>query len=122
MTPITEKMVFHTPSLVRYEAAGLPLFLDPESPNWVSLEPRAADLLTRADGATPFGRIVVDYAAAHGPEAGKAWLHVHDFFREARRAGIVSEAPSGARRMRAGSLTGSRGAFRSSGSTPTTPA
>src|SRR2546425_1147390 len=93
MTPITEKTVFHTPSLVRYEAAGLPLFLDPESPNWAAVEPRGSELLARADGATPTGRIVADYAAAHGLEAGKAWLHVHDFFREARRAGIVSEAP-----------------------------
>ncbi len=93
MTPITEKTIFHTPSLVRYEAAGLPLFLDPESPNWAAVEPRGSELLARADGATPVGRIVADYAAAHGLEAGKAWLHVHDFFREARRAGIVSEAP-----------------------------
>ena len=93
MTPITEKTIFHTPSLVRYEAAGLPLFLDPESPTWATLEARAADLLARVDGATPFGRIVADYAAGHGLEAGKAWLHVHDFFGEARRAGILSESP-----------------------------
>ncbi|MBI1950437.1 MAG: methyltransferase domain-containing protein [Acidobacteria bacterium] len=93
MTPITEKTTFHTPPLVRYEAAGLPLFLDPESPNWAAVEPRAADLLGRADGITPVGRIVADYATARGFQAGKAWLHVHDFFREARRAGLVSEEP-----------------------------
>jgi MoaA/NifB/PqqE/SkfB family radical SAM enzyme/SAM-dependent methyltransferase len=93
MTPMTEKTIFHAPPLVRYEAAGLPLLLDPESPNWAAVEPRGADLLARVDGRMPLGRIVADYAAAHGLEAGKAWLHVHDFFREARRAGMVSESP-----------------------------
>ncbi len=93
MTPITEKTVFHAPALVRYEAAGLPLFLDPESPNWAAVEPRGAEVLGRVDGATPVGAIVAGYAAGHGLEAGKAWLHVHDFFREVRRAGLVSETP-----------------------------
>ncbi len=92
MTPITEKTVFYAPPLVRFGAAGLPLLLDPESPNWAAVEPRGADLLARL-GSAPVGRIVGDYATTHGLEAGKAWLHVHDFFREARRAGLVSETP-----------------------------
>jgi MoaA/NifB/PqqE/SkfB family radical SAM enzyme/SAM-dependent methyltransferase len=93
MIPMTEKTIFHAPPLVRYEMAGLPLFLDAGAPNWAAVEPRGADLLARVDGRTTLGRIVADHAAAHGLEAGKAWLHVHDFFREARRAGIVSESP-----------------------------
>ncbi len=93
MIPITEKTLFHAPSFTRFEAAGLPLWLDAEGPNWVALEPRGADLLARADGRTPVGRIVADYASAHRLEAGKAWLHVHDFFREALRAGVVAEKP-----------------------------
>src|SRR5712692_7505820 len=93
MIPITQDTIFHTPTLVRHEAAGLPLLLDPESPNWAAVEPRAVDLLARVDGTTPVGRIVADYATVRGLEAGKAWLHVHDFFGEARRAGIVSEEP-----------------------------
>jgi sulfatase maturation enzyme AslB (radical SAM superfamily) len=92
---MTEKTVFHTPRLTRFEAAGLPLLLDAEGPNWIAVEPRGAELLTRADGRTTVGRIVADYAAMHHLEAGKAWLHVHDFFREARRAGVVSETPFG---------------------------
>ncbi len=93
MTPITEKTIFHAPRFTRYEAAGLPLLLDAEAPNWVAVEPLGEDLLDRLDGRRPVGRIVADYAASHHLEAGKAWLHVHDFFREAHRAGVVSEKP-----------------------------
>ncbi len=40
MTPMTGKTIFHAPPLVRREAAGLPLLLDPESPKWATVEPR----------------------------------------------------------------------------------
>jgi MoaA/NifB/PqqE/SkfB family radical SAM enzyme/SAM-dependent methyltransferase len=93
MKPITEKSVFCAPAFVRYQSAGAPLFLDPESPNWAAVEPRGAWILERIDGATPAGRLVAEYAAAHGLEAGKAWLHVHDFLREARRARLIAEEP-----------------------------
>jgi MoaA/NifB/PqqE/SkfB family radical SAM enzyme/SAM-dependent methyltransferase len=93
MRPITENTVFHAPAFNRFEAAGLPLLLDPGAPNWAAVEPRGEALLGRADGSTPVGRIVADYAAERGLEAGKAWLHVHDFFREARRAGLLDERP-----------------------------
>ncbi len=93
MEPINEKTIFHTPALIEFEAAGLPLLLDAEAPNWAAVEQRGAGILYRCDGRTPVGRIVADYASAHGMEAGKAWLHVHDFLREARRAGFVDTSP-----------------------------
>lgn len=93
MTPITDGTIFNAPPFVRFEAAGTPLLLDPEAPNWAAVEPRGVWILERLDGAAPVGRLVADYAAAHGLETGKAWLHVHDFLREARRADLVSEEP-----------------------------
>ena len=92
MRPITERTVFHAPSFVRFRAGGHPLLLDPEAPNWAAIEPRGCEILDRTDGLAPVGRIVADHAAAHGLEAGKAWLHVHDFYREARRSQLVSES------------------------------
>lgn len=93
MRPITEDSVLHVPDLARYEVAGATVVLDPEGPNWAALEHRAVPLLDRLDGATTVGRIVADYAAEHGLEAGKAWLHVHDFVRELRRAGLAAHEP-----------------------------
>ena len=93
MLPITEKTVFHAPAFTRFQVGGLPLLLDAAAPNWAAVEPRALDLLARTDGRATVGSIVADYAAAHGFEAGRAWVHVHDFFREARRANLVAEAP-----------------------------
>lgn len=93
MQPITEKTVFHTPGFVKYEAAGLPLLLHAEAPNWAVVEDRGVDILSRCDGGTPVGRIVAEYASTRDVEAGKAWLHVHDFLREARRAGLVDTSP-----------------------------
>jgi MoaA/NifB/PqqE/SkfB family radical SAM enzyme/SAM-dependent methyltransferase len=93
MYPITEKTVFHAPALVSFRAGGLPVLLDAEAPNWAAVEPRGIEILTRCDGNTPVGRIVADYAATHMLEAGKAWLHVHDFLREARRAGLIGTSP-----------------------------
>jgi len=93
MTPITEKTIFHAPCFARFEAAGLPLLVVPEDPTWAAVEPRGLEILDQADGRTTVGRMVADYAARHGLEAGKAWLHVHDFLREARRARLVRETP-----------------------------
>jgi len=93
MKPINEKTTFFAPSFDRFESAGFPLLLHAAGPNWAAVEPRGAELLSRVDGRTSAGSIVAAYAAAHNLEAGKAWLHVHDFFREARRTGIVSETP-----------------------------
>jgi MoaA/NifB/PqqE/SkfB family radical SAM enzyme/SAM-dependent methyltransferase len=93
MQAITEKTVFHVPELVRLEVAGATLLLDPDAPNWAAVEERADRLLRRLDGVTPVGNVVAGYAADHGLEAGKAWLHVHDCLRELRRAGLVRHEP-----------------------------
>lgn len=93
MRAIVENTVFQTPPLVRLEADGFPLLLDAEAPNWAAVETRGLEILARCDGRMSVGRIVADYAAAHGLEAGKAWLHIHDFLRSARRAGLVGEDP-----------------------------
>lgn len=93
MRPITENTILYVPELTRFEAAGAPVLLDPQAPNWCAVEPRTEKLLRRLDGVTPVGRIVADYAAEHGFEAGKAWLHVHDALRELCRAGVASHEP-----------------------------
>ncbi|HEV2064586.1 MAG TPA: methyltransferase domain-containing protein, partial [Thermoanaerobaculia bacterium] len=69
------------------------IFLDEEAPHWVAVDSRGAEILRRIDGRQSFGELVSWYAATKGLEAGKAWLHVHDFVQACLRAGFLAQAP-----------------------------
>jgi MoaA/NifB/PqqE/SkfB family radical SAM enzyme/SAM-dependent methyltransferase len=99
MTPLEERTPLHVPQLHVFETGGITYAVDAEAPNWVALEPRGAALLAQVAGAAPsgqpwrFGTLVAAYAAEHALEAGKAWVHVHDFLRALDRAQMLSSEP-----------------------------
>ncbi len=93
MPHLSEKSIVHAPSLYTFQEAGMDFFLDQEAPHWVAVDSRGAGILQSLDGRTPFGALVARYASEQGMEAGKAWLHMHDFLQACLRSGFVSLEP-----------------------------
>jgi len=99
MTVLTERTPLHIPQLHSFEQAGITYAVDADPPNWVAVEPRGAELLAivrneeESHAPIAFGSLVARYAATHNLEAGKAWLHVHDFLASLDRAGMIADAP-----------------------------
>src|SRR5882757_2540071 len=87
MTVLAERTALHIPTLHFFEHDGITYAVDGDAPNWIAVEQRGAELL-RAMGEAPpaFGALVARYAAQYQVEAGKAWLHVHDFLTALDRA------------------------------------
>ncbi|HEV8632091.1 MAG TPA: methyltransferase domain-containing protein, partial [Thermoanaerobaculia bacterium] len=100
MVELAERTPLHLPELFVFEEDGLSYAVDAAAPNWVAVERSGADLLAaicEAEAAgTPlrFGALVARYAAERQLEAGKAWLHVHDFACALRRAGMLADEPA----------------------------
>lgn len=95
MNPLAERTPLHLPDLHLFEENGITYAVDPNAPNWVALEERGAslvDAIRHAPGIA-FGTLVARYASERQLEAGKAWLHVHDFLTAMARASMLSEAP-----------------------------
>ena len=82
MPHLSETTVVHAPRSHAYREGEIEFFLDPEGPHWVAVDSRGAEILREVDGRRTFGELVSRYAARLGMEAGKAWLHVHDFERD----------------------------------------
>lgn len=96
MITLTERTALHLPELHHFEAGGITCAIAPEAPNWVAVDPRGAELMQWIGSApTPltFGALVARYASHHALEAGKAWLHVHDFLSALGRAEMLFDAP-----------------------------
>lgn len=99
MIEIAERTPLHLPELHTFEENGLTYVIDGASPNWLVVERPGAELLETmraARGASSpltFGGLVARYAAERQLEAGKAWLHVHDFATALARAGMLSAEP-----------------------------
>jgi MoaA/NifB/PqqE/SkfB family radical SAM enzyme/SAM-dependent methyltransferase len=56
------------------------------------VDERGAEILRQIDGRT-FGELVASYGNPRSLEAGKAWLHVHDFLQAGLRAGFLGTEP-----------------------------
>src|SRR2546430_2427354 len=94
MISLTERTPLHIPNLHLFEIDGITYAVDAEAPNWIAVEPRGAELLHEvAAGSLTFGALVARYASRHQLEAGKAWLHVHDFLGALDRASMLFDAP-----------------------------
>lgn len=99
MTILIDRTPVHLPSLHTFTDDGITYAIDAEAPNWIAVEGRGAELLQTltesAQSGTPltFAALVARYAAERRLEAGKAWIHVHDFLTALDRAGILSDAP-----------------------------
>jgi MoaA/NifB/PqqE/SkfB family radical SAM enzyme len=90
MPHLSETTVVHAPRSYAYREGEVEFFLDPEGPHWVAVDSRGAEILREIDGSRTFGELVSRFAARRGLEAGKAWLHVHDFVQANLRAGFLA--------------------------------
>jgi MoaA/NifB/PqqE/SkfB family radical SAM enzyme/SAM-dependent methyltransferase len=90
MPHISEMSIVHVPPLHVFRENGVDYFLDEQAPHWVAVDERGAEILRQLDGRRTFGDLVAWYAASRGLEAGKAWLHVHDFLQGCLRSGFLS--------------------------------
>lgn len=95
MPHLSEKSVVYAPPFYAFREGETDFFLDEAAPHWVAVDDRGAEILRQIDGHRPFGDLVTWYASRKGLEAGKAWLHVHDFLQACLRAGFLSLAPVG---------------------------
>jgi MoaA/NifB/PqqE/SkfB family radical SAM enzyme/SAM-dependent methyltransferase len=91
---LTERTPLFIPDVHSFEHNGITYAVDAEAPNWIAVEERGASILQAlAEARLTFGGLVARYAAEHRLEAGKAWLHVHDFLTALDRAQMLSETP-----------------------------
>ncbi len=96
MTVLTEGTLLHVPELHLFEDDGLTYAVNGAAPNWIVVDATGRYLLAtlvRDNGAITFGALVARYAGERHFEAGKAWVHVHDFLRALDRAGMLSDKP-----------------------------
>ncbi|HSP14736.1 MAG TPA: methyltransferase domain-containing protein [Thermoanaerobaculia bacterium] len=99
MISLAERTPLHVPDVHFVETGGITYAIDAEAPNWIAIEARGAglfhDILAAERGGSPltFGATVARYASRHQAEAGKAWLHVHDFLAALGRASMLFDEP-----------------------------
>jgi MoaA/NifB/PqqE/SkfB family radical SAM enzyme/SAM-dependent methyltransferase len=99
MVELAARTPLHLPPLFRFEEDGITYAIDAAAPNWVAVEPSGAELLELLAGGQPdgspwtFGALVARHAAVRQLEAGKAWVHVHDFASALVRAGMLDGEP-----------------------------
>ena len=99
MMELTPRTPLQLPELFTFEEDGITYAVDAAAPNWVAVDGAGAALvaaLGRAQAAgTPltFGALVARHGEERQLEAGKAWLHVHDFAAALARAGMLSAEP-----------------------------
>ncbi len=99
MTVLAERTPLHIPSLHAFQEDDVFYAVDAEAPNWIATDARGKQILheirSGEDAGTPlaFGSLVARWAAEHQLEAGKAWVHVHDFLCALDRAGLLADAP-----------------------------
>src|SRR5919197_2893286 len=96
MSIMTELAPLNVPELHLFDDDGLTYAVDGAAPNWVVVEAsgrRLLETIARGQGSITFGDLVARYAGERRLEAGKAWVHVHDFLRALDRAGMLSEEP-----------------------------
>jgi 7,8-dihydro-6-hydroxymethylpterin dimethyltransferase len=95
MIRLAERTPLHLPELHLFEDDGITFAIDPAEPNWVAVDPRGAllvDEIRRTPGIA-FSDLVARYASSRQLEAGRAWLHVHDFVAALLRASMLFDAP-----------------------------
>ena len=93
MPHLTEKSLVYAPPFHAFSEGEMNFFLDEEAPHWIATDSRGAEILDWLNGRTTFGALVARYALEKGVDAGKAWLHVHDFLQAGLRPGFLSLQP-----------------------------
>ncbi len=93
MPHLSEKSILYAPPLYEFREGDIDFFLDEAAPHWAAVDSRGAEILRQIDGKRTFGDLVSWYSSGKGLEAGKAWLHVHDFLQSCLRTGFLSLTP-----------------------------
>ncbi len=96
MTTLPQQRPLYLPPLYTFAENGISYAVDHGTPNWIAVDAAGHELLTTLlDGPKPLtpATLVSRYAATHGLEAGKAWVHVHDFLHALDRAGMLFDRP-----------------------------
>jgi len=93
MPHLSEKMILYAPASHPFREGEIAFFLDEAAPHWIAVDERGGEILRGVDGRRTFGDLVSRYACERKLEAGKAWLHVHDFLQACLRASFLSLAP-----------------------------
>lgn len=88
-----DNSILYAPHYVQMEQRGLHLLIDPEIPNWIATDKRGAKILQKLRAGRIFRELVSEYAADHGMEATRAWLHVDCFLKDARRHQFADYKP-----------------------------
>jgi len=88
-----DNSILYIPHYVQMERRGLYLLIDPEVPNWIATDRRGAWTLHKLRAGRTFRELVNEYAADHGIEATRAWLHMDCFLKDARRHRFVDDNP-----------------------------
>ena len=94
MPHLSEKSIVFAPACHVFRQRDIDFFLDEAAPHWIAVDERGAEIVSRLDGRRTFGELVAWYAGRGALEAGKAWLHVHDFLQSGLRAGFLSLSPA----------------------------
>ncbi|MBI1953875.1 MAG: methyltransferase domain-containing protein [Candidatus Omnitrophica bacterium] len=90
---LTERQKIFVPKTLHEEQKDLHLFLDPESPHWVAVDARGAQIMDWMKEGLSFGQFIQRYSSVHGAGPAKAWLHVHDFIQSLLRVGFARLTP-----------------------------
>ncbi len=96
MITFEHRSSLHLPELHLFEHEGVAYAVDSDAPNWVALDRRGSELvhlITAGAGRLTLGDLVARYAKDHALEAGKAWVHVHDFVSALSRTGMLWDGP-----------------------------
>ena len=96
MITLAHRTPLYVPELHVFDRDGVSYAIDAERPNWIAVDSKGKELLAEIPsngGRLTFGDLVSQYANRHGTEAGKAWVHVHDFLAALNRAEMLSDAP-----------------------------
>jgi MoaA/NifB/PqqE/SkfB family radical SAM enzyme/G3E family GTPase/SAM-dependent methyltransferase len=87
---------YHVPPLSWFEERGISYAVDAAAPNWVAVDARGREvleILSAEEGGLPEEDVVLRYAGRRALDAGRAWVHVHDFLAELERSGLASRKP-----------------------------
>jgi MoaA/NifB/PqqE/SkfB family radical SAM enzyme/SAM-dependent methyltransferase len=99
MTREPGRGTLHVPALHFFREDGLAYAVDAEAPNWIAVDPDGAEILEILGSAEKAGApltqdsLTANYAALRHLPATRAWMHVHDFLGELRRAQMLSSSP-----------------------------
>lgn len=90
---IKHSTIFYKPNLESWKKDDIHFFLDGDSPNWIAVDERGAQILQWVNGQRSFGDILQLYTQTQRFDFAKSWLHCHTFLQDALHRGMISLRP-----------------------------